>query len=146
MESKKLAQTLKSLHISSQPLTFANVWDLASLNMVLCLNSQASKPVKAIAIASWAFAASLGIKDEELTMEQNLASILNLAPTVALAGLPLSVDLQDGYGSRLREAVTQVYKQELMAPTLKTVSRLVVSDKGSSIRYILLMNKSVAYS
>ncbi|KAH7154087.1 hypothetical protein DER46DRAFT_663782 [Fusarium sp. MPI-SDFR-AT-0072] len=51
--------------------------------------------------------ASLGIKDEELTMEQNLASIRTLAGTVASAGLPLSVDLQDGYGSRLREAVTQ---------------------------------------
>ncbi|KAG7404991.1 hypothetical protein Forpe1208_v015171 [Fusarium oxysporum f. sp. rapae] len=75
--------------------------------MVLCLNSEASKPVKAIATASWAFAASLGIKDEELTMEQNLASIRTLAATVASAGLPLSVDLQDGYGSRLREAVTQ---------------------------------------
>ncbi|KAF5605579.1 C6 transcription factor [Fusarium pseudoanthophilum] len=50
--------------------------------MVLSLNSEASKPVNAIATASWAFAASL-------------------------AGLPLSVDLQDGYGSRLREAVTQ---------------------------------------
>ncbi|KAF4440276.1 carboxyphosphonoenolpyruvate phosphonomutase [Fusarium acutatum] len=107
MESNQLAQTLKSLHIPSQPLIFANVWDLPSLNMVLCLNSEASKPVKAIATASWAFAASLCIKDEELTMEQNLASIRNLAATVASAGLPLSVDLQDGYGSRLREAVTQ---------------------------------------
>ncbi|KAI7764081.1 hypothetical protein LZL87_006463 [Fusarium oxysporum] len=106
MESNKLAQTLESLHIPSQLLIFVNVWDLASLNMVLCLNSEASKPVKAIATASWAFAASLGIKDEELTMEQNLASIRTLAATVASAGLPLSVDLQDGYGSRLREAVT----------------------------------------
>ncbi|KAF5558765.1 C6 transcription factor [Fusarium phyllophilum] len=75
--------------------------------MVLSLNSEASKLVKAIATASWAFAASLGIKDEELTMEQNLASIRNIAVTVASAGLPLYVDLQDGYGSRLREAVTQ---------------------------------------
>lgn len=107
MESNKLAQTLKSLHIPSQPLIFANVWDLASLNMVLCLNSEVSKPVKAIATASWSFAASLGIKDEELTMEQNLASIRNLAATVASADLPLSVDLQDGCGSRLREAVSE---------------------------------------
>ncbi|KAF4956966.1 hypothetical protein FGADI_3378 [Fusarium gaditjirri] len=85
MELIKLAQTLKSLHIPSQPLIFANVWDRASLNMVLCLNSDASKPVKAIATASWAFAASLGIKDEELAMEQNLALIRSLAPTVASA-------------------------------------------------------------
>ncbi|KAF4953665.1 hypothetical protein FSARC_12350 [Fusarium sarcochroum] len=106
MESNKLAQTLKALHVPSQPLILANVWDIASLNMVLSLNTKSSKPVKAIATASWAFAASLGIRDEELTMEQNLATIRSLAPTVARAGLPLSVDLQDGYGPRIREAVT----------------------------------------
>ncbi|KAF5552767.1 C6 transcription factor [Fusarium napiforme] len=75
--------------------------------MVLSLNSEASKPGKAIATASWAFAASLGIKDEELTLEQHLASIRNITATVASAGLPLPDDLQEGYGSRLREAVTQ---------------------------------------
>ncbi|KAF5717560.1 C6 transcription factor [Fusarium mundagurra] len=53
--------------------------------MVLSLSSEASKTVKSIATASWAFAASLGIDDEELTMEQNLASIRNLAATVASA-------------------------------------------------------------
>ncbi|KAF4497882.1 C6 transcription factor [Fusarium agapanthi] len=112
MESNKLARTSKSLHIRSQSLIFANVWDLASLNMVLCLDSEASKPVKAIATASWAIAASLGMKDKDLTMEHNLASIRSLAPTVASAGLPLSVDLQDGYGSHLREAVTKAIQVE----------------------------------
>ncbi|KAG9496133.1 hypothetical protein J7337_012712 [Fusarium musae] len=107
MGSNCFAQTLKSLHIPSQPLIFANVWDLASLNLVLSLNSETSKPVKATATASWAFAASPGVEDEELTMEQNLASIRNLAARATSAGLPLSVDLQDGYGFRLREAVTQ---------------------------------------
>ncbi|KAM0547465.1 hypothetical protein ACHAPJ_010338 [Fusarium lateritium] len=105
MESNRLAQTLKALHVPSQPLILANVWDIASLNMVLSINIDSSKLVKAIATASWAFAVSLGIKDEELTMEQNLAAIQSLAPTVARAGLPLSVDLQDGYGHRIREAV-----------------------------------------
>ncbi|KAJ4245470.1 hypothetical protein NW762_013979 [Fusarium torreyae] len=105
MESNKLAQTLKALHVPSHPLILANVWDIASLNMVLSINTESSKPVKAIATASWAFAASLGIKDEELTMEQNLAAIRSLAPVVARAGLPLSVDLQDGYGPHICEAV-----------------------------------------
>jgi 2-methylisocitrate lyase-like PEP mutase family enzyme len=105
MEANRLAQTFKSLHTSYCPLILANVWDVASLNMVLSLNSDPSKPVRAIATASWAFAASLGIKDEELTLEQNLAAIRNIAPTIRRAGLPLTVDLQDGYGSRIREAV-----------------------------------------
>ncbi|EWG49007.1 hypothetical protein FVEG_08634 [Fusarium verticillioides 7600] len=110
MGSNCFAQTLKSLHIPSQPLIFAKVWDLASLNMVLSLSSETSKPVKATATASWAFAASLGVEDEELTMEQNLASIRNLAARATSAGLPLSVDLQDGYGFRLREAVNQAFQ------------------------------------
>ncbi|RBR15205.1 hypothetical protein FVER53590_08634 [Fusarium verticillioides] len=110
MGSNCFAQTLKSLHIPSQPLIFANVWDLASLNVVLSLSSKTSKPVKATATASWAFAASLGVEDEELTMERNLASIRNLAARATSAGLPLSVDLQDGYGFRLREAVNQAFQ------------------------------------
>lgn len=105
--NNELAKTLESLHIPHHPLIFANVWDIASLNTVLSINTEDSKPVKAIATASWAFAAALGIKDEDLTMEQNLSAIRCLAPIVARAGLPLSVDLQDGYGSRIQEAVMQ---------------------------------------
>ncbi|KAF4443196.1 hypothetical protein F53441_11505 [Fusarium austroafricanum] len=106
MEANELAQTLKPLHVPYYPIIFANVWDTASLNMVLSLNSDKSKPVRAIATASWAFAASLGIRDEELTMEQNLDTIRRLAAATRLTGLPLSVDLQDGYGSRIVEAVS----------------------------------------
>ncbi|CAJ0550144.1 Ff.00g100740.m01.CDS01 [Fusarium sp. VM40] len=102
-----VAKTLKSLHVSHQPLVLANVWDIASLNTILSINTDNSKPVRAIATASWAFAAVLGIKDEDLTMEQNLSAIQCLAPIVSRAGLPLSVDLQDGYGSRIQEAVMQ---------------------------------------
>ncbi|KAH6950136.1 phosphoenolpyruvate phosphomutase-domain-containing protein [Fusarium avenaceum] len=108
--TNEVAKTLKSLHVSHQPLVLANVWDLASLNTIVGINTENSKPVKAIATASWGFAAVLGIKDEDLTMEQNLSSIRRLAPIVAHEGLPLSVDLQDGYGSRIQEAVMQAVK------------------------------------
>ena len=107
MAANAMAKTLKGLHIPSKPIIFANIWDLSSFNALLSLNSAVDpKPVKAVATASWAFAAALGIKDEELTFEQNLAAIRKIAPAVAKAGLPLSVDLQDGYGSRIGEAVT----------------------------------------
>ncbi|WZH48349.1 phosphoenolpyruvate phosphomutase-domain-containing protein [Fusarium acuminatum] len=102
-----VTKTLKSLHIPHHPLVLSNVRDVASLNAVLGINTEDSQPVKAIATASWAFAAALGIKDEDLTMEQNLSATRYLSPTVARAGLPLSVDLQDGYGSRIQEAVQQ---------------------------------------
>lgn len=110
MSSKNntLASTLKSLHVPSKPLVLANIWDIPSLNALLSLNSAAGpdKPVRAVATASWAVAASLGIEDEELTLDQNLDAIRRLAPLVARASLPFSVDLQDGYGSRIVEAVT----------------------------------------
>ncbi|KAF5704959.1 carboxyphosphonoenolpyruvate phosphonomutase [Fusarium globosum] len=57
MELNQLSQTLKPFHVPYQTLVFANVWDLASLNIVLGLNSEASKPFKAIATALWVFAA-----------------------------------------------------------------------------------------
>ncbi|KAL7934017.1 phosphoenolpyruvate phosphomutase domain-containing protein [Trichoderma chlorosporum] len=101
------AQTLKALHKPGSPLVLSNIWDVSSLNAITSLNSeQASKPVKALATASWAIAASLGIKDEELTMVQNLEAISRIAPLAEKAGLPLSVDLQDGYGDLISAVVT----------------------------------------
>ncbi|KAL6807051.1 phosphoenolpyruvate phosphomutase domain-containing protein [Trichoderma sp. SZMC 28013] len=100
------AQTLKALHKPGSPLVLSNIWDVSSLNAIVSLNSEASKPVKALATASWAIAASLGIKDEELTMVQNLEAISRIAPLAEEAGIPLSVDLQDGYGDLIIAVVT----------------------------------------
>ncbi|RFU79273.1 hypothetical protein TARUN_2985 [Trichoderma arundinaceum] len=100
------AQALKALHKPGSPIVFSNVWDPSSLNAIVSLNSESSKPVKALATASWAIAATLGIKDEELTMVQNLEAISKIAPLAEQAGLPLSVDLQDGYGDFIIAAVT----------------------------------------
>lgn len=100
------AKTLKALHTPSSPIIFPNVWDLASFNAVTSLNTSTSKPVKAIATASWAIAATLGIKDEDLTLEQNLDAISRIAPLCRFAGLPLSADLQDGYGDQIADVVT----------------------------------------
>ncbi|KAH0432039.1 hypothetical protein CcaCcLH18_06694 [Colletotrichum camelliae] len=106
--SNHLAKELKELHAPSKPLILSNVWDLASLNAILSLNTSDSKPVRAIATASWAIAAILGIKDEDLTLEQNLAAIAQIAPAVKAAGLPLTVDIQDGYGEGIEDVVKKV--------------------------------------
>ncbi|KAL7791420.1 phosphoenolpyruvate phosphomutase domain-containing protein [Trichoderma ceciliae] len=100
------AQTLKALHKSGSPLVLSNVWDISSLNAIVSLNSESSKPVKALATASWAIAATLGLQDEELTMVQNLEAISKIAPVAEQAGIPLSVDLQDGYGDFITAVVT----------------------------------------
>jgi 2-methylisocitrate lyase-like PEP mutase family enzyme len=110
------ALTLKNLHIPGSPLVLANIWDQKSLEAILSINEAPfsegrtdHKPVKAIATASWAIAAMIGVNDEDLTREQNLEAIARIAPTCQKAGLPLTVDLQDGYGdqigSTIREAI-----------------------------------------
>lgn len=104
------AATLKALHVPSSPVVFANIWDTASLNALIALNDGDSKPVKAVATASWAIAAARGVKDEDLTLEQNLAAISEIAPVCQRASLPLSVDLQDGYGPLIESAVSAAVK------------------------------------
>lgn len=106
-QTQALARTLKALHKPSSPIIFANIWDKSSLNTLLSLNASSSntKPVKAIATASFAIAKSLGIEDAELTMDQNLTRIAELSPIARNAGLPLTADLQDGYGEDITSCV-----------------------------------------
>lgn len=110
-KTNDLAESLKRLHQPSKPIVLPNIWDIPSLKALLSLNDvaatddPASRPVKAVATASYAVAESLGVKDEDLTFEQNFAAIERIAPLVRAVNLPLTVDLQDGYGARIEEAV-----------------------------------------
>jgi 2-methylisocitrate lyase-like PEP mutase family enzyme len=102
-----LAQHLKSLHISGQPLHLANVWDASSAQTI------ASQPsTKALATASYAIAMMVGVEDAALTLPLNLTGISFAATGLRKAGkegtLPLSADLQDGYedpAETIREAI-----------------------------------------
>ncbi|KAI5461564.1 phosphoenolpyruvate phosphomutase-domain-containing protein [Mariannaea sp. PMI_226] len=99
------AKKLKALHVPSSPIVFANVWDISSFNTVVSLNDGGSNLVKAIATASYAIAASSGTQDEKLTIEENFQAITKIAPLAKAAGLPLSTDLQDGYGDQIAAVV-----------------------------------------
>lgn len=112
MADNTLVTAFKELHKPSAPLVLPNIWDLGSLKALLSLNDAdpTNKPVKAVATASWAIAESSGIRDEDLTWEQNRAAIARLAPHVRAAGLPLTVDLQDGYGERIEEVVAEAVR------------------------------------
>ncbi|KAI0190844.1 phosphoenolpyruvate phosphomutase-domain-containing protein [Astrocystis sublimbata] len=92
-----------ALHIPGKPLVVPNIWDLSSLKTVLSINS--SSPIKAIATASYAIAASLGLPDASLSFGANLIRVSTLAPTIRAASLPLTVDIQDGYGPRLDDVI-----------------------------------------
>lgn len=92
-----LAQRLRALHVPGRPLLLSNVHDAFTAQLV------ASEPsCKAIATASWSIAATQGVDDNDMTLAQNLAGIRNVAKGLSNAGkrdsIPLSADLQDGYG------------------------------------------------
>lgn len=104
------AKAFKAMHVPKSPIVLTNIWDVSSLKAVLALNQGDNKPVKAIATASWAIAAAARCKDEELTYEQNMAAIKQVAPLCREADIPLTADLQDGYGLRIQEAVATAIK------------------------------------
>ncbi|KAJ4290024.1 hypothetical protein N0V88_006825 [Collariella sp. IMI 366227] len=94
------AAHFKSLHVPGAPLLLANVYDAISARAVGSLPQ-----CRALASASWALAKSIGIDDEQLTREQNLALLQPIAAVARQLGLPLTVDIQDGYGEELEEVV-----------------------------------------
>ncbi|RAR11790.1 PEP phosphonomutase-like protein [Stemphylium lycopersici] len=98
-----LAQRLKALHAPGKPLVLTNVWDAISASAIASLPS-----TKALATASAAISAASGLSDDDLTLDVNLRAVETIARVAAANNLPLTVDLQDGFGDQLEEAVKRV--------------------------------------
>ena len=97
------ATAFKSLHVPGKPLLLANVFDSTSARIVASLPG-----CKALASASWALAKTVGTDDDKLTLEQNLSLLPPIAAVAREFNLPLTVDIQDGYGDKLEEVVRRV--------------------------------------
>ncbi|KAJ1957162.1 hypothetical protein GGI12_005102 [Dipsacomyces acuminosporus] len=98
-----LATRLRSLHKPGEPLVLGNVFDAHSAEII------ASHPAtKAIATASFAVAGSHGLDDDALKLETNLAVLRSIKPIAEKYDKPVTVDLQNGYGDRLEEAITSI--------------------------------------
>ncbi|GAB1319866.1 Phosphoenolpyruvate phosphomutase-domain-containing protein [Madurella fahalii] len=98
-----LATSFKALHVPGKPVLLANVHDATSARIVASLPG-----CRALATASWAVAQCAGTTDEKLTFDQNMAALAPIAAVAREFGLPLTVDIQDGYGDRLEEVVRRV--------------------------------------
>ncbi|MCZ2804480.1 isocitrate lyase/phosphoenolpyruvate mutase family protein [Modestobacter sp. VKM Ac-2983] len=85
------ARTLLDLHRAPELLVLANVWDVVSARVV------ASTPgVRALATASHAIAATFGYADgEQIPLDLHLDMVGRI---VAAVDLPVSMDLEAGYG------------------------------------------------
>lgn len=97
------AKHFKSLHSPGNPLVLTNVWDGISASAVASLPH-----TRAIATASAAIAAAASTSDDSLSLEQNLRAIRPVAMVAFKHDLPLTVDLQDGYGMELENILREV--------------------------------------
>ena len=84
------ATAFHRLHVKGDPVVLFNVWDAGSARAV------ANAGATAIATGSWSVAAAHGCEDGQAL---SLALALeNLSRIVASVSLPVSVDLEAGYG------------------------------------------------
>jgi 2-methylisocitrate lyase-like PEP mutase family enzyme len=84
------AEIFQRLHIKGDPLVLFNVWDAGTAKVV------AGAGAKAIATGSWSVAAAHGCSDGQ-GLPLSLA-LENLARIVATVSLPVSLDIEAGYG------------------------------------------------
>lgn len=79
------------LHIRGNPLVLYNIWDAGSAKAV------SDAGAKAIATGSWGVACSLGFKDgETLPLD---AALENLERILSVTDLPVTIDMEAGYGA-----------------------------------------------
>jgi methylisocitrate lyase len=89
-DQERKARDFRELHIPGTPLVLFNVWDAGSAQAVTAAGA------KAIATSSWSVAHANGFADgEQLPLP---FAIENLRRIVAAAELPVTVDLESGYG------------------------------------------------
>ncbi|HEX5006812.1 MAG TPA: isocitrate lyase/phosphoenolpyruvate mutase family protein [Hyphomonadaceae bacterium] len=95
------AKTFRALHACGRPpLVLFNVWDAGGAKVV------AATGARAIATGSWSVAAAHGFEDGE-RLPLDLA-IDNLARIVRVTDLPVTIDLESGYGETAGEVARSV--------------------------------------
>lgn len=92
-------QAFFDMHHAAAPFIIPNPWDVGSARML------EQKGFQALATSSAGFVFSLGRREGTLSLDDVLAHCRSLAASVAI---PISADLEDGYGETLDE-VRQTY-------------------------------------
>lgn len=118
-----LAQRLRAACQPRDPLILTNVYDAST-----AANVAANPSTKALATTSYAIAETEGYSDNELPLELNIARIKLISSVAAKSDLPLTVDLQDGYGD-VKDAVGQAIAAGAVGCNLEDTA-----DRGSRMR------------
>ncbi len=82
--------TFRALHVPGRPLLMPNPWDAGTAKLLASLGFQA------LATTSSGFAGTLGRPDGSVNREEAIA---HAAEIVAAVGVPVSADLEDGFGA-----------------------------------------------
>jgi 2-methylisocitrate lyase-like PEP mutase family enzyme len=132
-----LALHFKSLHQPGNPLILTNIWDCITASSISSLPS-----TRALATASYAIAAAAGLADADLTLEVNLRAISGIARVASEHGLPLTVDMQDGFGLQLEEGVQRVIEMGAVGINLEDYAReknalYTISEAQDRIRRVM---------
>jgi 2-methylisocitrate lyase-like PEP mutase family enzyme len=101
MNRRAKADALRAMHHEPALLVLVNAWDAVSARTI------ASAPgCRALATASWSIAAARGVEDgERLSREEMIAAVATVAGAV---GVPVSADLEAGYGATPAEVAATI--------------------------------------
>lgn len=105
-DQSRKAEQFRALHVRGRPLVLFNIWDAGGAKIV------ASTGARAIATGSWSVANANGFTDGE-RIPLALA-IDNLRRIVGATELPVTIDLESGYGDTL-DAVGATLGQAIAA-------------------------------
>lgn len=129
---EETAQQFKQLHQPGHPLVLANVYDAISARTVAKLPTS-----KALATASYAVAQAHNLTDDDLDLETNLQACKPIADVAREFQKPLTVDLQDGYGEKLEEAIARLVKMGVVGINLEdydNTTREIYSTETATAR------------
>ena len=105
-DQARKAEQFRGFHVPGRPLVLFNIWDAGSARAV------ATAGAKAIATSSWSVANAHGLADGERIP---LALVVdNLRRIVAATDLPVTIDLESGYGDTM-DAVEQTIQGAIEA-------------------------------
>ena len=119
-------EAFRALHVPGDPLVLFNVWDAGSAKAV------ADAGAKAIATGSYGVACARGSSDgENLSLDRALA---NLAEILGVTDLPVSIDMESGYGTNPAEVGASVARaRDLGAAGINIEDRLPGANELLSV-------------
>src|SRR5918993_1562000 len=116
------AGRFKALHVPGRPLILFNSWDVGSAKAV------AAGGAKALATGSWSVAAANGFPDgEQIPLDLCIA---NLRRIVDAVDLPVTLDLESGYGAD-PAAVSEAFARAVQAGAVGCNIEDSFPDNGS---------------